>query len=123
MPPAFTPVGPETRAAAIWALGLIHTGKPQDQLVKLIEGRLTGDAGMGPDDERVRRMAAISLGRLKAQQSLDALRLGSSGTEPHEDVVANACRWAVGQLTGEKVPPTAEIPVVQRDWFLVPHKD
>ena len=74
MPPAFTPVGPESRAAAIWALGLIHAGKPQDRLVALIEGRLTGDAGMGPDDERVRRMAAISLGRLKAQQSLERLR-------------------------------------------------
>jgi HEAT repeat protein len=123
MPPAFTPVGPEARAAAIWSLGLIRAGKPQGQLVTLIEGRLTGDAGMGPDDERVRRMAAISLGRLKAQQSLDELRLGSQGTEPNPDVVANACRWAVSQLTGEKVPPTALIPIVVRDWFLVPHKE
>jgi HEAT repeat protein len=120
MPPAFTPVGPEARAAAIWSLGLIHEGKPEDGLVALIEPRLTGDPGMGPDAPPVRRMAAISLARMKAKQSLDALREQSAGKEPDADVVVNACRWAVGQLTGEPVPPAGVIEVLQKDWFLVP---
>ena len=77
---------------------------------------------MGPDAPPVRRMAAISLARMNAKQSLDALRLHSNGKEPDADIVVNACRWAVGQLTGEPVPPAGVIEVLQKDWFLVPIK-
>ena len=75
---------------------------------------------MGRDDPRVRRMAAVSLARMKAQSSLEHLRTFAGGKAPDADVVANACRWAVGQLTGEPVPPAGVIEVLQTDWFLVP---
>lgn len=118
--PAFTPVGGETRAAAIWALGLLHEGNPTDALVKQVEDRLTGDPGLGPDDPRVRRMAAVALGRMKAAQSLPALRTHSEGTAPTLDPVAHACRWSVSQLTGDPVPPLGTVEVPLRDWFLAP---
>ena len=51
-------------------------------------------------------MAAVTLARLKAHGSLEVLRDLAAGTKPDPDVVANACRWAVGQLTGEPVPPS-----------------
>ena len=120
IPPVFSPVRPEARAAAIFALGMLHEGKPEDALVTLIEGRLTGDGMLGKDDERVRRLAAVSLARMKATQSLPALREHSAGKDPVPDVVAHACRWAIGRLTGEPVPPAGTIEVPQRDWFLVP---
>ena len=122
-PPTFTKVGGETRAAAIWALGLLHEGKPEDRLVKQIEDRLTGDPGMGPDDPRVRRMAAVSLGRLQAKQSLTALRTFADGTEPSLDLVAQACRWSLSRLTGEKMPDLGTVEVSQRAWFLAPLAD
>jgi HEAT repeat protein len=122
MPPVFTPVGPEARAATIWALGLLHEGKSDERLESLIEGRLTGDGAMGRDDPRVRRMAAISLARLKANKSLAVLREFSYGTAPDTDIVVNASRWAVGHLTGEPVPPAGIVEALQRNWFLIPLK-
>jgi HEAT repeat protein len=122
IPPVFVPVGPETRAAAIWALGLLHEGKPDEALAAQIEDRLTPDGMFGFDDERVRRMAAVSLARMQAKQSLPVLREWSSGKAPSMDVVANACRWSVGRLTGEPVPASGTIEVPQRDWFLAPAK-
>jgi HEAT repeat protein len=122
MPPVFSPVRPEARAAALWALGLIHEGKPDDALVALVQERLTGDGSAGRDDPRVRRMAAVALAHMQAQQSLPALKAFADGTKPTAEVVPNACRWALGQLTREPVPPTGVVEVPQRDWFLVPTK-
>lgn len=118
--PSFTKVGGETRAAAIWALGLLHEGKPEERLVKQIEDRLTGDPGMGPDDPRVRRMAAVSLGRMEAKQSLTALRTHADGTDPSLDPVVQACRWSVARLTGEKLLALGVVQVRQGEWFLAP---
>ncbi len=118
--PNFTKVGGETRAAAIWALGLLHEGKPEERLVKQIEDRLTGDPGMGPDHPRVRRMAAVSLGRMGAKQSLTALRTHADGTEPSLDPVVQACRWSAARLTGEKLPELGVVRVRQGEWFLAP---
>jgi HEAT repeats len=120
-PPAFNPVGPETRAAAVWALGRLHANDPDPVLVGPIQDRLTGDPGMGPDDPRVRRMAAIALGRMGASQSLDALRT-VAGKRPTIDPAELASRWAVAQLTGEPVPPAGVYELPQTDWFLVPLK-
>jgi HEAT repeat protein len=115
-----TPVGGEVRAAAIWALGLWYAGKSPPDLATAFEQRLTGDPGLGPDDERVRRMAAVSLGRIKAESELPSLRLVSGDGKPTTDVVAVASRWAISQITGEPLPPPGEVESVQRHWFLVP---
>jgi HEAT repeat protein len=119
-PPAFNPVGPETRSAAIWSLGKLHAGDPAAGLVGPIEERLTGDPGMGRDDERVRRMAAITLARMKAKDSLMALRIEVGEGRPTLDPVSLACRWAVAELTGEPLPPPGTYELPQRDWFLIP---
>jgi HEAT repeat protein len=122
MPPGFSPVGPETRAAALWALGRLHAGDAGPALVGPVEQRLTGDGAMGPDDPRVRRMAAVALGRMGARSSLPALRTEAGGDRPTLDPVAQACRWALAQLTGAPPPPPGVYEVPQRDWFLVPVK-
>src|SRR5262249_8328119 len=54
---------PESRSAAIWASGLIHSGKPDAALTVALEERLNDVNSLPIEDERVRRMAAISLGR------------------------------------------------------------
>jgi hypothetical protein len=65
-------------------------------------------------------MAAVSLARMNAKQSLPALRDLSEGNKPVPDIVAHACRWGVNHLTGEPIPPAGIIEVPQKDWFLVP---
>jgi HEAT repeat protein len=120
--PVFTRVRPETRAAAVWALGLLKEKKPDPPLIELIEGRLTGDGAYGRDDSRVRRMAAVSLGRMKANQSLPALRLQAENARPSTDIVVNAARWAVNRMTQEPVPQLGVIESIQADWFLIPER-
>jgi hypothetical protein len=59
---------------------------------------------------------------MKSASSLEMLRIFTDGTAPTTDPVAAACRVAVGQLTGEPVPPAGVVEIEQRDWFLVPLK-
>jgi HEAT repeat protein len=118
--PGFTPVGGETRAASAWALGWFHEGDPEPALVSLIEGRLTGDPGIGPDDPRLRRMAAVALGRMMAKQSLKELRDRASLDLPMTDHVTSACRWAAFHIMGEPLPKVLPALATQRDWFLTP---
>jgi HEAT repeat protein len=120
--PAMRPVGPESRAAAIWALGLIHDGKTDDNLAGQLEERLNAMSTIPPENPRVRRMAAITLGRLKAKDTLKSLRQHYAAKQPMEDPVNNACGWAIEQITGEPMPPPATIQRVRRDWFLTPNK-
>ena len=112
---------PESRAAAIWALGLIHEGKPDSKLVGALEGRLNSRE-IPPEYPQVRRMAAITLGRLKAKEALPSLRQHFADGKPSPNPVNNACGWAVEQLTGEVMPAPETIRGVQRDWFLTPDK-
>lgn len=125
-PPSFTPIGGETRAAAIWALGVFHEGKSDDSLVDLIEPRLTGDSGNGRDDPRVRRAAAVAVGRLRAKGSLPGLTLCAAGTDPStqpiDERTQNACLWAIAKINGTPFSPPAKRELPQRDWFVVPLK-
>jgi HEAT repeat protein len=111
-------VGPECRAAAIWALGLIHEGKPDPKLVPALQERLRDLRAIPPEDERVRRMSAVTLGRMKAKSAADDLeemaRLSPGWP------VRSACRWAVAQIRGTGWRPAAPVHRGWRDWFLVP---
>jgi HEAT repeat protein len=113
---------PESRAAAIWALGLIHEGTTQEALASAAERRLNDIATTPPEDPQVRRMSAITLARLRAKQALPSLHKICPKFEPSEDPVITACGWAIEQLTGEAMPPPQPILKMQRDWFLAPHK-
>jgi HEAT repeat protein len=121
--PGFTRVGGEARAAAIWSLGKLHANDPEKQLVEQIEERLTGDPGMGSDDPRVRRMAALALVRMKAVNSLPALRgIGGEDPIPTLDMVIITCRWADEEMSGRPHVPPAVVLQPQRDWFLKPNR-
>jgi HEAT repeat protein len=112
---------PEARAAAIWALGLIHEGKSDAKLVGALEGRLNSNE-IPPEYPQVRRMSAITLARLKAKEALPSLRRHFRDGKPSENPVNNACGWAIEQLTGEVMPAPETKRGMQRDWFLTPDK-
>ncbi len=116
--PAQTPIGPEARAAAVWALGIFHEGKADPGLVKALEDRLTDlPKPTGSEFESVRQMAAVALGRMRAQQSVPTLKRFYSG-KPELDPVSNACGWAICQITGEPLPPAGIAERGLPAWFL-----
>ena len=68
-------------------------------------------------------MAAVSLGRMKAKGLVPELRRLYQDERVSPDV-RGACAWALGQITGEPVPPP-KVPVEARErwyggWFLEP---
>lgn len=120
VPKPAQPLLSEARAAAVWALGLLLAGQSKSDLAATLEQRFNDLASVPPEDERVRRMSALTLGRLRAKDALPSLRKQYSG-EPTRTHVNNAAGWAIEQITGERVPPPKDLQQVQRDWFLVPN--
>jgi hypothetical protein len=120
-PPMRQAVCQESRAAAIWALGLLHEGKPPPGLVTALEERLNDVASLPREDLRVCRMAAVTLGRMNARQSLPSLRRYCADHKPSLDPIHNACGWAIEQLTGEVMQAPVPIEQVQEErFFLAP---
>jgi hypothetical protein len=116
------PVGPESRAAAIWALGLIHEGKTVSDLAAALEARLNDLSSIPPEDIRVAMMSAITLGRMKAKEALPSLRTHYRDRKPSPDPINNASGWAIEQITGEIMPAPEPIKKAQREWVLVPER-
>lgn len=112
--PPRTPV--ETRAAAAWALGRIHEADPPPELVALFAARMAAVVPFDTEYDRVRRMCAVSLGRMKA--GLPVLETFYIDKKPSLHPVNNACGWAIEQITGVRQPPPGVIQVMERDWFL-----
>ena len=110
---------PEFRAGAIWSLGHLHAGNPDDKLARQLAGRLADVDSTPPEDVNVRRMSAISLGRMKAEKSLAVLREFLE-FETVNRPAGYACGWAIELITGEPMgEPTAE-EVSLLGWFLDP---
>ena len=98
------PTIPYSRSAAIWALGYLHEGQPQAELVKLLEERLSDLDLMDPEDHRVRRFSAISLGRMNASEALPTLERFNESWGIYS-TVGYACAWSIERLTGRPFPP------------------
>src|SRR5262249_46942535 len=81
-------IGHESRAAAVWALGLIHEGANDPALAAALEERLNHTAlPIPPEDRRVRWMSALTLGRMKAKEVLASLRRHCPNGQPEDDPV------------------------------------
>jgi hypothetical protein len=113
---------PESRAAAIWALGLIREGKPNADLRNQLLKRLNDTRSIPPEEAQVRRMCPITLGRMKEQEALDNLRIYCPNNEMVGEAVHDACAWAIERLTGEVMAPPKPFRPGQLDWFLTPYR-
>jgi HEAT repeat protein len=117
--PMQAPVCQECRTAAIWALGLLHEGKVIPELVPALEGRLNDSVGPAREDGRVCRMAAVTLGRMRARDALPSLRKYCPEQVPSLDPIHNGCGWAIEQITGQAMQPPGTVQQVQEVRFFL----
>jgi HEAT repeat protein len=119
---------PEARSAAIWGLGYIHQAPPNTPapdapdptLVKLLIQRLTDESDTDPEYDEVRRMAGVSLGRMKAKSAMGTLKRFHR-TQFLIYYTGGACRWAIMRMTGQQLPASPQTREFQeRGWFLEP---
>jgi HEAT repeat protein len=112
-------MGDYSRGTAVWALGHLQNGYPDDTLAAVLMERAKDYGGMPPDTELVRRMSSISVGRMKAVSQLAECRK-LMDEMPDGDIVDMALRWTIHELTGEDVPQPE--PPLRTDgiWFLTP---
>lgn len=109
-------LGVESRAAAVWAIGFLYEDNPDAELAKQLAGRLA-DVGVVPETEETRQMSAVSMGRMKAESELPALRKFAAGGGV---LVSRACYWAIERMTGEEPPPLEDVPYTMDAYFLSP---
>jgi len=121
-------LGAETRAAGIWSLGKLSMGKRDDKLAAAMVARLTDVEELFVEIDRVRFMAAITLGRLQYAETSDATGIKAQALEAlkkyfNRNVVTPldfSCGWAIGQIDGEPIARLAPRKVFQMGWFLEP---
>lgn len=107
------------RSAAFWALGLIHENEPDCDLAPVFAERLADVASLPPESGVVRWMAAVGLGRFKAESQLETLRVfANRDTMFAESGIASY--WAIWQITGEAMPPEPVDITRIGGWFLEP---
>jgi HEAT repeat protein len=112
-------IGVESRKSAIWALGLLHEGVPDEPLAdKLMDRLLDPVEGQGAEWSAVKEMSAVSIARMKAVSQVTPLRK-FVGSMIRPDRQGMAIRWALMELTGESIPePAAPTLADSAIWFL-----
>ena len=112
-------MGEYSRSAAIWGLGLLHVGKPDDALASAIVGRVTEpSSAIPPEMTRIRLAGAIALGKMKAKPQSKALR--DFLREAGGGNLYLAIRWSLREINGEEIPLPDPFPISKGGWFLEP---
>ena len=112
-------LGYQSRPAAAWALGMIYEDDVQEDLVPILVQRLDDAGSPEPEDDDMRWMCAIALGRMNAESALPSL---GNNAVPSAGV-GYACYWAIERMTGEKPPPPKNLKERINDFFLMPIPD
>jgi HEAT repeat protein len=114
-------MGRHSRAAAIWSLGFLHEGVPDEDLAAQLVARLL-DNGIPPEFTSVKLMSAVTIARMKAVSQVPALRKFVSPTTPPGQI-GMTIRWALMELTGESIPEPEPPIGGMSGWFLEPVGD
>jgi HEAT repeat protein len=109
-----------SRGAAVWSLGWLHAGHPDEDLAVQLVERLNdfGPPPIPPELDIVWHMSAVTLGRMRAESQLPALRERLKLSGVSHDPVACALRWSIEELSGEELPPLPPLVRSRRGSFL-----
>ncbi|MBX3440098.1 MAG: hypothetical protein KF861_21590, partial [Planctomycetaceae bacterium] len=108
-----------SRSAAIWGLGRFLEGQPDEGLTDALIARIQDIESDPPELEQVRRMCAVTIGRMQVTSRLLEIQFALGRRIPPSSV-AYALAWAVERLGGEapeKMPPYTQ---VHSGWLLEP---
>jgi len=109
----------EARSAAIWSIGLLYEDKANDHFTKEFVARLSDLNPNDPELLGVRRMAAVSLGRMKGQGGVKGLEVFYE-LERTSRQVGGACRWSLMRIKGIELPPLPARETTESGWFIQP---
>ncbi len=111
--------GVKSRAAAVWALGVIQEGQVNEPLAKQLMERVMDTMSSPPEEYDVRRASVLTLGRLRATTQLPALKQ-LIGETVDNDLFELTLRQAVLQISGEVLPIAPPLTFERTGWFLEP---
>lgn len=114
-------LGLYTRSAAIWTLGHLHSGVPDEGLATQFMERAK-DFGPPAELHKVQIMSLISVGRMKAASKAEEVRRMTSPGEP-STYDSEVRRWVLMELTGKSLPQLAPQARRTGGWFLEPLDD
>ena len=109
----------QVRASAAWAIGVYYEGNPDKRIVGILEGRVAHELPQPPEGVIVKRMAAVSLARMKSVESIPLLERYFYSSPPN-DYLKWTCAWALGELGKEMDEEPSTIEVFSSNWFLEP---
>ncbi len=117
-----TPGGVYKRAAAMWAIGLLHENDPAPGLVKSLLERIADRTSPMPELEPVRRQCTVALGFMRAKTGVPGL-IEAFSVDSFPSGIPNSARWSLGMI-GEPMPdPLAPAPQPVGGWKLNPVDD
>lgn len=96
--------GEFSRAAAIWALGVICADTPSPKVERTLLSRMTDISRTMPEFMQVRVNAAVSLGRMKSQEALGPMERVRQTIQEHNEL-SIACYWGICQVTDTPMEP------------------
>ncbi|MAE63670.1 MAG: hypothetical protein CMJ18_05310 [Phycisphaeraceae bacterium] len=111
--------GSEARGAAVWALGKLHLDEPDTKLAAQLAERLADINPLDPEKMEVRRMSAVTIGFMRAEDELDTLEVWYERQKLSVDI-HGATRWSIMRMTGRDLPQREATLQEATDFFLGP---
>jgi hypothetical protein len=110
-------LGELSRSAAIWSLGVLHAGVPDEGLASQLAERASDIYSMPPELILVQTMSIVSIGRMKADSQVNVIRR-LAGPQFLPTRLGLSQRWALMELTGEPIPEPDPPTTSSTNWFL-----
>jgi HEAT repeat protein len=115
-------MGERSRSSAIWSLGWLHAGVPDEQMAAQLLERANDTAGVPPEMLLVRMASVVTIARMKTISQIAGLR-NITGNTISPTPFGMSLRWALIELTGEQIPEPAPPSGGKSNWFLEPLTD
>lgn len=113
------PASPETRAIALWTLGVLMTDSKDGDLREKYLGRLFDDSILNPEVFIVRSASALALGRLGDRAVIPELERGHA-SYGYDGNVGKSISTALRRFGFDIPPVRTSFPVLIGDWPVAP---